>query len=127
MTIDKATAFQFSVAVSQSRDVTQAGQALGQAAINAFGERIADLAFLFFSRHYTDQSEQLAAAVRATLGPRLLVGCTGEGIIAGAEELENAPGATLGAARVPGVQLTPLRPSFGEDEDQFSATGWPAG
>jgi len=125
MTTDKATAFQFSVAVSQSHDATQAGQALGQAAKNGIGERTADLAFLFFSRHYIDQAEQLAAAVRATLGPRLLVGCTGEGIIAGAEEIENSPGATLWAAHLPGVHLMPLRLSFGQDEDQFSATGWP--
>ena len=125
MTTDKATAFQFSVAVSQSHDATQAGQALGQAAKNGLGERTADLAFLFFSRHYIDQAEQLAAAVRATLGPRLLVGCTGEGIIAGAEEIENSPGATLWAAHLPGVHLMPLRLSFGQDEDQFSATGWP--
>ena len=125
MTIGKATAFRFSVAVSQSRDATQAGQTLGQAAKNGLGERTADLAFLFFSRHYTDQAEQLTAAVHAELAPRLLVGCTGEGIIAGAEEIENAPGATLWAAHLPGVHLTPLRLSFGQDEDQFSATGWP--
>lgn len=125
MMIGKATVFRFSVAVSQSHDATQAGQALGQAAKNGLGERTADLAFLFFSPHYTDQAEQLSAAVRAELGPRLLVGCTGEGIIAGAEEIENAPGATLWAAHLPGVHLAPLRLSFGQDEDQFSATGWP--
>ncbi|HET8579964.1 MAG TPA: FIST N-terminal domain-containing protein [Nitrospiraceae bacterium] len=125
MTISKATAFRFSVAASQSRGAAQAGQALGQAAKNGLGERTADLACLFFSRHYVDQAEQLFTAVRSALGPQLLVGCTGEGIITDAEEIENAPGATLWAAHLPGVHLTPFRLSFGQDGDRFSATGWP--
>ncbi|MER3422098.1 MAG: hypothetical protein C4293_01535 [Nitrospiraceae bacterium] len=54
-----------------------------------------DLAFLFFSSHYAENAEELAAAIRQELSPRLLIGCTGEGIITGSEEIE----ATAAVAR----------------------------
>ncbi|MBH0191534.1 MAG: hypothetical protein HP492_07190 [Nitrospira sp.] len=50
-----------------------------------------DLVCLFFSAHHASKSELLAAMIRQSLHPRMMVGCSGEGVIAGAEELETAP------------------------------------
>ena len=119
------TALRFSAVVSRDTDAVQAGRDLGQATRRALGEGPADLAFLFFSPHYAEQSTDLTAAVRRELAPNLLVGCTGEGIIGGTEEIESAPAISLWAARLPGVSMTPIRLSCSQDEDGISVSGWP--
>jgi small ligand-binding sensory domain FIST len=111
--------------VSRDTNAVQAGRDLGQATRRALGEGPADLAFLFFSPHYAEQSTDLTAAVRRELAPNLLVGCTGEGIIGGTEEIESAPAISLWAARLPGVSMTPIRLSCSQDEDGISVSGWP--
>ncbi len=119
------TALRFSAVVSRDTNAVQAGRDLGQATRRALGEGPTDLAFLFFSPHYAEQSTDLAAAVRRELAPDLLVGCTGEGIIGGTEEIESAPAISLWAARLPGVSMTPIRLSCSQDEDGISVSGWP--
>lgn len=119
------TALRFSAVVSRDTNAVQAGRDLGQATRRALGEGPTDLAFLFFSPHYAEQSTDLAAAVRRELTPDLLVGCTGEGIIGGTEEIESAPAISLWAARLPGVSMTPIRLSCSQDEDGISVSGWP--
>ena len=68
-----------------------------------------DLACLFFSAHHASKAELLAAMVRQSLYPKVMVGCSGEGVIAGAEELETAPAVTLWAASLPDVALEPIQ------------------
>lgn len=60
-----------------------------------------------------------------SLHPRLMIGCSGEGVIAGAEELETAPAVTLWAASLPDVAMEPVRLSFSPTQDQFRLSGWP--
>ncbi len=113
------------MAASRDLDAAEAGRALAQAARNGLGKGAVDLAFLFFSSHYAKETEGLCAAIRSELAPGLLVGCTGEGVIAGSEEIENAAAATLWAARMPDVKLTPLRLSSPQGADGFAIRGWP--
>lgn len=115
----------FSAAASQELDATEAGLALGQATKHRLGGLSPDLAFLFFSSHYAENVEELAAAVRRELAPRLLIGCSGEGIITDSEEIEATAAVALWTAHLPGVSLTPLRLSFNQDEEGFSIDGWP--
>ncbi|MFQ5930962.1 MAG: FIST N-terminal domain-containing protein [Nitrospiraceae bacterium] len=119
------TSLRFSAAVSRDTNAVEAGRDLGRATRRALGEGPADLAFLFFSAHYAEQATELTAAVRRELAPDLVVGCTGEGIIGGTEEVESAPAVSLWAARLPGVSLTPIRLSCAQDEDGISVRGWP--
>jgi small ligand-binding sensory domain FIST len=119
------TQFRFSVAVSRNLDAAQAGRALARAVRNGLGEGTVDLAFLFFSSHYAKQTEGLCAAVRRELAPGLLLGCTGEGVIAGSEEIESEAAATLWAARLPGAHLTPLRLSSPQGAEGLTVRGWP--
>ena len=121
------TRLRFSVALSQEADAAEAGHALAQAVRNGLGAGKVDLAFLFFSSHYAKEAEALCAAVRRELTPGLLVGCTGEGVIAGAEELETQSAVTLWAARMPDVTLTPLRLSSPQGAEGLTIHGWPEG
>ncbi|MBI4401411.1 MAG: FIST C-terminal domain-containing protein [Nitrospirae bacterium] len=115
----------FSSAVSRDPGAARAGLAIGRAARCGLGDQPADLAFLFFSAHYANHAETLCRAVRKELDPRQLVGCTGEGVISNEEEIEATSAVTLWAARLPGVQLTPLRLSVEQDGEKMTMTGWP--
>ncbi len=119
------TALKFAAAVSRERGSRAAGSAVAQAVRHNLGGRPADLACLFFSSQYAESAEELVEAVGRELAPRLLIGCSGEGVIGGGEEIESAPAATLWAASLPGVALTPFRLSAEQDEYGISMTGWP--
>lgn len=84
-----------------------------------------DLAFLFLSAHHADEAPQLSQAIRQALNPQTLVGCTGEGVIATTQEVEQGPAATLWAAHLPDVALHPVRLAFSSVHDQFTLKGWP--
>jgi small ligand-binding sensory domain FIST len=115
--------------LSRDVDAAAAGHALAHATTRELGHRPVDLACLFFSSHYAERAEELSDAVCRTLTPRVLLGCTGEGIIAGSEEIERAAAVTLWTAHLPDASLTPLRLSAGQDGGPlgFSVEGWPDG
>jgi small ligand-binding sensory domain FIST len=117
---------QFSSILSRERDAARAGRALAEATRSGLGMEPVDLACLFFSAHYAQAADVLRDVLREELAPTVLLGCTGEGVIAGLEEIEGAPAVTLWAARLPGVTLTPLRPSFTEDDEALMVGGRPA-
>jgi len=119
------TALKFAAAVSRERDPRAAGSSVAQAVRRDLGGRPADLACLFFSSQYTEPAEALVEAIRSELAPRLLIGCSGEGVIGGSEEIESAAAVTLWAAGLPGVTLTPFRLTADRDDYGISLTGWP--
>jgi small ligand-binding sensory domain FIST len=119
------TALKFAAAAARERDSRAAGSAVAQAVRRDLEGKPADLACLFFSPHHAESAEELVEAVRRELAPRLLIGCSGEGVIGGGEEIESAPAVTLWAAGLPGVALTPFRLSADRDEYGISMTGWP--
>jgi small ligand-binding sensory domain FIST len=84
-----------------------------------------DLAVLFLSPHYGDGVGHLVSTVRESLLPRLMVGCTGEGVIGAGKEIETGAAAALWVARLPRTSLVPLRLTFSSVHDRFTMTGWP--
>lgn len=116
---------QFAVALSQ-QDNTETAVVEVAAAIQAQLSRTPiDMACVFFSAHHAEDVDRLATVLTGTLRPKLLLGCSGEGIIAGEEELETTPAITVWAAVLPDVDLHPLHSSFSPIQDQFHLTGWP--
>src|SRR5687768_9145249 len=63
-----------------------------------------DLAVLFVAASHTGAVEDIAAAVRELLHPRVLVGCTAGTIVGGAREAEDTPAISLWAGRIPVVE-----------------------
>ena len=116
---------QFAVALSTTVETDAAARQLAAAIRAQLGAAPVDLACLFFSAHHAEQAEVLAQVLTETLSPNLLIGSSGEGVIAGAEELETAPAVTVWAASLPDVDLHPLRSSFSPMQDQFHLSGWP--
>ncbi len=115
----------FAVALSKEPETETAAQALVNAIRPQLDEASIDLACVFFSSHHASQADHLTDVFRETLGPRCLIGCSGEGVIAGTEELETTPAITLWAASLPDVALYPIRSSFSPTQDQFQLAGWP--
>lgn len=69
------------------------------------GRDSADLALVFVSHHFRDAFERVPALVQEHLPARVLVGCSGGGVIGGGVEVENQPAISLTAAALPGVQV----------------------
>ena len=116
---------QFAVALSKAVDTESAARAAAEDIRAQLNAAPIDLLCVFFSNHHAAEADILAHVLTGTLHPRLLLGCSGEGVIAGAEELETTPAIAVWAAVLPNVNLHPLRSSFSPTHDQFHLAGWP--
>jgi small ligand-binding sensory domain FIST len=121
----RSATLQFASALSRKSDTEAAVRDLGDAIRTQLGPGGIDLAFIFFSSHHAGNASLIASLVHEQLSTEVLVGCSGEGVIAGAEELETAAAVALWAARLPDVRITPLRLSFSDVHDQIQMAGWP--
>jgi len=118
-------ALEFAAALSRKSDTEAAARDLADDIRARVGTASIDLACLFFSAHHASKAEVLVTMLTQSLGPRLMLGCSGEGVIAGSEELETAPAVTLWVASLPEVAMDPVRLSFSPTQDQFRLSGWP--
>ncbi|HXV13796.1 MAG TPA: FIST N-terminal domain-containing protein, partial [Candidatus Krumholzibacteria bacterium] len=76
----------------------------GKAVLDRLGEH-ADVAFVFVNAALAPRAETLAANLKRAIGARVLVGCTGEGVIGPAHEIEDQPALAVVAAQLPGVEI----------------------
>jgi small ligand-binding sensory domain FIST len=84
-----------------------------------------DLVVCFASPHFVGAFEDVAAAIRNLLGPRVLLGTTSVSVIGEAQEIEESPALALFAASVPDAQLTSVELHVEETPDGPSVVGWP--
>lgn len=115
----------FHVGVSQNQQMGDAVSFIVKEIQEALGQSRVDLAFVFCSTHYAGHVGDIAHTVTQRLGPRVLLGCMGEGIIGGQEEFEGTPVITVWAASLPNVHLIPFHLTFSEDNSATTITGWP--
>ncbi|HEU4686258.1 MAG TPA: FIST N-terminal domain-containing protein [Nitrospira sp.] len=120
-----STALRFAASLSRKSDTEAALRDVADEIHAQLGGGPLDLAFVFFSAHHLAQSRVIASMIRDELRADTCLGCSGEGIITGGEELETSPALTVWAARLPGVRVAPLRLSFSELKDQVRMAGWP--
>src|SRR5438309_11748029 len=71
-----------------------------------FGEHEVHLALLFASAEYRPEFPDLVARARQLTSARLLVGCSGQGVIGAGKEIEGEPALALLAFSLPGAELT---------------------
>ncbi len=84
-----------------------------------------DISFLFVSHAHADRFESLAGLVRKQSGTRVLLGCTGETIVGGREEIESGPAISLWAAVLPDTRIEPFHVQFSQTADGIVAAGFP--
>ncbi|GKS64356.1 hypothetical protein YTPLAS72_16600 [Nitrospira sp.] len=115
----------FAVALSKESDTEIAVQHVVHTIQTQLDGAPIDLACVFFSSHHAALAKHLTEVLTVALEPHCLIGCSGEGVISGTEELEASPAVTLWAASLPDVELYPIRSSFSPTQDQFHLAGWP--
>lgn len=125
LTSRSATTFHFTAALSRKADTEAAARDLADEIRAKLGSSPVDLACLFFSSHHVPRADMLAKMLSNSLETRVMIGCSGEGVIAEGEELETAPAVTLWTACLPHVTIEPVRLTFSPTQDQFNLSGWP--
>ncbi len=84
----------------------------------------ADLGLVFATSHFEDEVERIGEQVRAQTGARVLLGCTGEGVIGPQREYEQEPAVALWLAHLPGSDLRPFHLSPPAIESATNAVTW---
>lgn len=114
------------VGVSTSPSSAEAAvQGAREAAAALAGAR-ADLAFLFLSPQHVSGAGAAAWAVREELGPRHLLGCVAEGVVARKHEFEQGPAAAVWAASLPDATIECFHAAVRADEDTLAVEGVPS-
>ena len=110
-------AMQFASAATTEQDVDCAAAALVDQIRAQIDAPEFDFAMSFFSANFAAVAPSGADRLHTALNPRVLIGCTCEGVIGKDQEIEHQPAVTLVAARMPGVNLVP----FSLDADDWDA------
>lgn len=81
-----------------------------------------DMALLFVSGAHARQMAEIAAEVRRTLDPAMLLGVTAEGVVGSDSEIEGQSAVSLLALRMPGTEVVPFTygdlPFVGGEDDE---------
>lgn len=106
-------------AVSDRSDFESAFADLIAQVRTGFGAAAPDVAFAFVASAFTPEAPRLPALLSEALHCRVLLGCTADGVIGGAREVEHQPALALTVAALPGVQVQPFALDAGAlpDED----------
>ena len=80
---------------------------VSRAVLDRLGEH-ADFALVFPSAHFAPQAESLVVNLKRAIGARVMLGCTGEGVIGPSHEIEGQPAVAVVAAQLPGVDVKPF-------------------
>lgn len=84
-----------------------------------------DLGVLFVSPDFQDDIEHLSQRLCEALGIKRLMGCMGESIIHGAEEIESEPCVSLWLAWMPTAKIDLVQLDYERSPDGGSFVGWP--
>ncbi len=117
----------FAAGLSEHPELAQAtGEAVGQV-LEGLGdvrdEGAPDLALLFVTAPHRNGLGAAAAAVRAALRPKTLIGCAAESVVAGKREVERTPAVSLWAGRT--GPATPFHLTAVATPDGPTIAGWP--
>jgi small ligand-binding sensory domain FIST len=115
---------QFGAAVSTALDHQQALDEVVPAALAPAGGR-PDLVVCFFSMHHAEAADGIALSLSERTGTDAIIGCTAEGVIGGARELEDGPALVVWTAWLPGASVRPFTLDLVELTGGYGVTGWP--
>ncbi len=95
--------------LSDAASLPQALEDVASAAEHSLKGQNPDLCLVFISNHFQSGYETVIPFLKARLGPRVILGCSGGGVVGTGRELENCPALALTCAVLPDVTLTPFR------------------
>lgn len=115
----------FGSSISKDRDSNEAIRKVCQDVLSGLKGQTSDLALLFVSPHHREAMETMVEYIHQEFSPRILLGCTGEGIIGGSEEVERQPACCLWTANLPEIELSPFHLVFRQTPQGIGFEGWP--
>jgi small ligand-binding sensory domain FIST len=115
----------FVIGVSQQPNCREAIQEAVSALKRELGGVTPDLTFAFVSHHFEDDYPALAGKIQEKLKSKVLLGCSGEAVIANHREFENGPALCLWSAVLPQTDVVPWKVEFRETPDGVVCDGLP--
>jgi small ligand-binding sensory domain FIST len=100
--------FLFASAMTTESEADQAVNALTASLADQISGAGPDLVALFLSADFVHQTRDIVHQLLLHLKPQVLIGCTAEGVIGAAEEVERSPAISLVAGHLPGVSIDPF-------------------
>ena len=100
------------------------GDALGEVSSRLEGTSV-DLAVVFAAPQYAPHYADVLAEIRARLDPRVVIGCSGQGVIGTDREVEDMPAISILAFSLPGALLSPhhvTQAVLAEDSGRWAAS-----
>ena len=115
----------YAASLSTDSDLSGAIDAVCQDIRRQLNGRTPDLCFVFASHAHAEDFDDLPSRVRQELEARILLGCAGETVIGGGEEIEDGPALSVWAAVLPDADLAAFHIEFGETPDGLIGLGYP--
>lgn len=95
--------------LSEAASLPQALEDVASAAEQSLKGQTPDLCLVFISSHFQKGYESVIPFLKERLGPRVILGCSGGGVVGRGRELENCPALAITCAVLPDVAITPFR------------------
>jgi small ligand-binding sensory domain FIST len=116
----------FAASHSRATNTSDAIRSVTEEIRAKFDKAEPDFSFLFVSHAHADGFGQLASRICEATGTKLLIGCTGETVIGGGEEIESGPALSLWSAIVPDAKVESFSVRFERTADGIISSGLPA-
>src|SRR5271170_5396736 len=115
----------FAASLSRATNTSDAIRSVMEEVRGALRVAEPDISFLFVNHAHQDAFAQLASRICEATGTKLLIGCTGETIIGGEQEIESGPALSLWSAILPGARVEPFAANFERTVDGIVTSGLP--
>jgi small ligand-binding sensory domain FIST len=116
--------FRFAAALSTAADAATAVQECSHAILAALNGP-PDLLIAFYTHHFGPEIESIPNRLVGQLQPKVFLGATGESIVGNGREIETSAALSVWGARLPGVEVAPLRLEFARTPEGPTILGWP--
>jgi small ligand-binding sensory domain FIST len=116
----------FAAHYSTSADLTPALDSVVESLRAGLGGAVPDLTLCFVSHAHGRRFGELAQRLSELTGSRVLLGCTGETVIGGSEEIESGPALSVWSASLPGTEIVPFHAEFTRTPDGVVCSGVPS-
>jgi small ligand-binding sensory domain FIST len=116
----------FAASLSRATNTSDAIRSVMEEVRRALHGAEPDISFLFVNHAHQDAFGKLASRICEATGTKLLIGCTGETIIGGADEIETGPALSLWSAILPEAHIAPFVANFERTVDGIVTSGLPA-
>jgi small ligand-binding sensory domain FIST len=115
----------FAASHSRATNTSDAIRTVTAEVRGALGGLEPDFSFLFVSQAHADSFSQLPSRICEATGTKVLIGCTGETVIGGSDEIESGPALSLWSAVLPEAQIEPFAVRFERTVDGIVTSGLP--